>query len=370
MKKIRNRSFSSWKIIYVMSKIASSFLFSILIFLEASSAVAGPGVATYESLLQAIRETRAASQSRIETAVEQEKVREAWETGKLIDEHVLQHKERADYGEQVVIKLARDLGTSETELKYMLQFARAYPIRRPADELTWSHYEALLSLNDPGEREEVAKEAVRQRWNRDRVREEVRRRQHRTQASAKFPEITPGPLYTYRIIRLKDHLKIDLGFGVYLDLPEKDARKFKEGDMVQVRRDKRHATSKEEEASGIRHLSPVTNKISSSDLFTYPSIVTQTVDGDTFHALIDLGFGITLAQRVRLRRIDAPEILTADGKEAKAYLEKILARDKGRMIIQSHDLDQHGRPLADVWVKGKPVDQELFDQGLAVRLKE
>ena len=92
--------------------------------------------------------------------------------------------------------------------------------------------------------------------------------------------------------------------------------------------------------------------------------------GDTFHALIDLGFETTLAQRVRLRRIDAPEILTADGKEAKAYLEKILSRDHGRILLQSHDLDQHGRPIADVWVKGKSIDQELLDKGLAVRMSE
>ena len=90
------------------------------------------------------------------------------------------------------------------------------------------------------------------------------------------------------------------------------------------------------------------------------------------------------------RRIDAPEILSAEGKEAKALLETILKRDctarslqasavstrptgaecNGRIVLQSHDLDQHGRPLADVWVKNKPIDQELLDQGLAVPLSE
>mgnify|MGYP001617555093 CR=1 FL=1 len=89
-----------------------------------------------------------------------------------------------------------------------------------------------------------------------------------------------------------------------------------------------------------------------------------------FHALIDLGFETTLAQRVRLRRIDAPEILTAEGKDAKAYLEKILSRDQGRILIKSIDIDQHGRPIADVWVKDQPVDQELLDKGLAVRISE
>ena len=76
-----------------------------------------------------------------------------------------------------------------------------------------------------------------------------------------------------------------------------------------------------------------------------------------------------MAQRVRLRRIDAPEIQSAEGKEAKALIEEILFRDLGQIVLRSHEPDQHGRPIADVWVGGKPVDQELFDQGLAVQLE-
>lgn len=319
-------------------------------------------MATYEGLLQAIRETRAASEARIEAAVEQEKVREAWETGKLIDEHILLHKERANYGEQVLKRLSGDLGASETELGYIVQFFRTYPISPPAEKLSWAHYRELLSINDSKEREEVTKRAAKERWTRDQVREEVRRRRYQTQAPVKLPKITPGPLNTYQIIRLKDRLKIDLGFGIYHDLPEKYAKKFKEGDIVRV------DPSSQGPLSVIARRPKADEAISS--LFTYQATVTQVVDGDTFHALIDLGFGISFAQRVRLRRIDAPEIVTADGKEAKAYLEKILSRDKGRILLQSRELDQHGRPIADVWVKNKPVDQELLDKGLAVRISE
>ena len=342
---------------------APAFLFSsLLIFLIACQGFAALEVATYEGLLHAIRETRAASQARITATVEEEKVREAWETGKLIDEYILLNKERAQYGERVLRHLSYDLGTSQTELSFMLQFARAYPIYWPANKLSWSHYQALLSLNDPKERDEVTKEAIEKGWNRDQVREEVRRRQLRTETPIELPEITPGPLYTYQITRLKDSLKIDLGFGIYHGVPEKDAHKFKEGDIV-------HASPSLRSASGGEAIS-LLKDASPSDLYTYSAVVTQVVDGDTFHALIDLGFGVTVAQRVRLRRIDAPEILTAAGKDAKALLEKILSRDNGRITLQSHDLDQHGRPIADVWVKNKPVDQELLDQGLAVRISE
>ena len=340
-----------------------------LIILAASlSLAASPRVATYEGLLQAIRETRAASEARIETAVEQEKVREAWETGKLIDEHILHHKDRADYDKEVMPKLANDLGTSESELYRMLKFARAYPsILAAPPELSWAHYRELLAVDDEKQRMATEKEAADKHWSQRELREEIRRRRLApTEEPTELSAIAPGPLYTYQIIRLKDRLKVDLGFGAYFDLPEKDAKKFKEGDIVSVVGAPLVGARQSGQAQGLPLR--ILKDASASDLFTYSAVVTQVVDGDTFHALLDLGFGVTLAQRVRLRRIDAAEIETAEGKEARAYLEKILHRDQGRILMRSVDIDQHGRPIADVWVQGKPVDQELLDQGLAVTI--
>jgi endonuclease YncB( thermonuclease family) len=325
----------------------SLFLFSNLVFAQ-SPAVS---VQTYDQLLQAIRQTRTASQQRIEAAVRAEKVREAWETGKLIDEHILLQKERQKYGEQIIDRLAKDLQTDASEIRRMVEFARTYPIHVPAHELSWSHHQALLALNDNKEREEVAKEAETKKWTRDQVREEVRRRNSgvKRTLSSLLEEIHPGPLYTYQIAGLGGQLKIDLGFGLYRDLSGKDAKKFKEGNLVTLQKGK-------------------LKKAGPAPLYTYAALVTQVVDGDTFHALIDLGFETTLAQRVRLRRIDAPELVSAEGKQAKAALEEILKRDKGLILLQSRDLDQHGRPIADVWVKGKSVDQEMLDENLAVKI--
>ncbi len=333
-----------------------------------------PQVKSYDQLLAAIRATRNASQARIEAIVEQEKVREAWETGRLIDEHVLQHQERADYGTQVIVRLAGDLVMSERELYYMLEFYRAYPILPLTAELSWSHYRDLLSVNDRKERNALAEEAAEKQWNQKEVRQAVREVKARkgtgpspaSISGAGIPaepdvlkDIAPGPLDTFQIIRLEDNLKIDLGFGIYRDLPEENTQNLKEGDIVQL------TSSKTKEGFTLSVV-----RCPLSDLYTYRAKVTQVVDGDTFHALIDLGFGTTMAQRVRLRRIDAPEIESKEGKDAKAALEKILARDQGRVILQSRELDQHGRPIADVWVEGKSIDQELLDQGLAVKMED
>ena len=291
-----------------------------------------PVVQTYDQLVSAIREARAASGQRITVAIEGEKVREAWETGKLIDEHILLHKERADYGQQVIGRLAKDLETSQTEISFMLQFARAYPIHWPANKLSWSHYQALLSLNDPKEREEVTKEAVKHGWSRDRLREEVRRRGARPEPEPKPLEAKPGTLHTYRVVRdfvgkNKNELVVDLGFSNYLKLEKK--LKFHDGDIVQLVKGKLRKSE----------------SLKEQDLYTFEAEVIRVLDGDTFAASVDLGFGFTTVQTLRLRGLDAPELETAEGQEAKKFLEMSLRGDR-RSTKQSPRLLRSLRSLA------------------------
>jgi len=102
---------------------------------------------TYSVLRAAVRRAIALGKERAVAAVEREKVRTSWEIGKLILEHILLNQDRADYGKKIVGKLAKDLGISRTELNYMVEFARTYPIVRPAGQLSWSHHQSLLSIN-------------------------------------------------------------------------------------------------------------------------------------------------------------------------------------------------------------------------------
>ena len=269
-----------------MNKASSLLLSSFLIFLAVpqGSAAPAPEVATYEGLLRAIREIRAASEARIETAVEQEKVREAWETGKLIDEHILLNKERADYGKRVIQRLGKDLAIGRTELYYMLEFARTYPIVPAQGQLSLAHYKELLSVNDETAREEFEKKAMKENWSQRRIRREINKRNASPSPSPEqtkdpLPVITPGPLNTYQVIKLKDFLKIDLGFGIYHDLPEKDAGKFKEGDIVQWNVGARspRPLTQGGETPPLQKLPNATN----ADLYTYPALVTQVTDGDS-----------------------------------------------------------------------------------------
>lgn len=324
-----------------------------------------PEVKTYDQLVHAIRESRAASQKRVEQAVDQEKVREAWETGKLIDAHVLQHKARADYGKQVLERLAKDLEASQSELSFNLQFARAYPIYWPANKLSWSHYQALLSINDPKEREEVTKEAEEKHWTRDQLRDEVRRRQSKKIPAPEKLKAAPGKPGTYRLVKAvegpyKGQLALDLGFSNYYR--SETLGRFSEGDILQMISSKSTAEASEQTLKQVK-------SSAAADLFTYQAYVLKVIDGDTFDAVVDLGFGFTTVQKLRLRALDAPEVLSSEGREAKAFLEKAVKKAGGTVLIKTVKSDKYDRYLTDLWAGGLYVNQALLDEAFAVRVE-
>jgi micrococcal nuclease len=59
-------------------------------------------------------------------------------------------------------------------------------------------------------------------------------------------------------------------------------------------------------------------------IYIYKAELIRVVDGDTVELLIDQGFSNFTKQTMRLYGIDAPEMRTAAGKEAKAWLWEAL----------------------------------------------
>ena len=78
--------------------------------------------------------------------------------------------------------------------------------------------------------------------------------------------------------------------------------------------------------------------------------ITKVVDGDTLDAIIDLGFGITIKERIRIAAIDAPETRTRNlhekklGFEAKAWLKKHIEYCDN-VIIKTEKEGKYGRIL-------------------------
>ena len=86
-------------------------------------------------------------------------------------------------------------------------------------------------------------------------------------------------------------------------------------------------------------------------IYIYKADLIRVVDGDTVDLIIDLGFDTSRKERFRLYGIDAPEMNTAEGKEAKAWLLEAL-QPLGAIYIQTIQLstkakrDKYGRFLA------------------------
>jgi micrococcal nuclease len=103
--------------------------------------------------------------------------------------------------------------------------------------------------------------------------------------------------------------------------------------------------------------------------------VTNVVDGDTIDVIIDLGFDILFASRVRLAGIDTPESRTKDkmekvlGLEAKDYLKKML-KDAKSVVIKTEKMnssEKYGRILGWVYINGdtESVNDKMINDGYA-----
>ena len=103
--------------------------------------------------------------------------------------------------------------------------------------------------------------------------------------------------------------------------------------------------------------------------------VKNVVDGDTIDVIIDLGFDILFASRVRLAGIDTPESRTTDkaekalGLEAKEYLKKYL-KDAKSVVIRTEKMDsseKYGRILGWVYVNGESesLNNKMINDGYA-----
>lgn len=107
----------------------------------------------------------------------------------------------------------------------------------------------------------------------------------------------------------------------------------------------------------------------------YVKEVTKVVDGDTIDVIIDLGFSILYASRVRLAGIDTPESRTSDkfekelGLESKKYLADRIKAAKN-VVIRTEKLDsseKYGRILAWVYLDGESnsINNQMIQKGYA-----
>lgn len=100
--------------------------------------------------------------------------------------------------------------------------------------------------------------------------------------------------------------------------------------------------------------------------------ILKIVDGDTIDAEINLGFGVIITQRIRLKNINTAETRTLNleekkkGLEAKEWLKKELSRE-GEWIIETTKEDKYGRYLGILYCVEDPVtvNERMLNEGIA-----
>lgn len=142
-----------------------------------------------------------------------------WQVGSRVRRELLKEK-RADYGEQIVSALGRQLesefgkGFAEKNLRRMIQFAEVFPNREIVvsliRQLTWTHFIALIPLKDPLQRDFYAEMCRVEHWSVRTLRSRIDGMLfERTALSKKPDQLIEKEL---KALRGKDRLTPDLVF--------------------------------------------------------------------------------------------------------------------------------------------------------------
>ena len=290
-------------------------------------------------------------------------VRTYHEAGRLIVEHLLQNKDRADYGGKLFARLAEDTGISNRTLHECAQFARCFPIVRTCAQLGWAQCRLLCQVGDPAQRQTLLRAAVKQGWTALQLAERVRPLNAAAAAELADDEestdstTTPDLLKPKRgkpgfyplVSRTAGHganeataLAVDLGFKMFLplaSLPGPALRNAKPGDIVHV------------DAEGRLTLDAQATK---ADLYTYRALEVRVVDGDTLAVTLDLPPFNHIDKKLRLRGLNCPEMDTAAGKAAKRFVQTLI-RPETEVIVTTTKPDKYDRYLADVFLVSPAV---------------
>jgi endonuclease YncB( thermonuclease family) len=267
---------------------------------------------------------------------------------------------RAQYGTRLIREMSKALsrkhgpGFSKTNLERMRQFYTFHPIAPVAGQLKWTDYVELMPVRDEKTRKRLEARILKEGLKSKDIRRVVRRLN--TSQSHKDTEshVTEKPLpplkrptglkvNTFSLSPLKVKLKdgdvlIDCGFFVSWPVPKGELKNL-----------------------------DITDAMS----YTYSALIDRVVDGDTLLVLIEVGFGIIVRDRLRLRGINCPEVSTPEGVKAKKFVEKLLPVGS-TIVLQSHKCatDIYGRFVVDVFFAKTPGHQDTktpaFDDASAI----
>ena len=124
-----------------------------------------------KKFLQQIETIISSSQEKAIRSVDSVRVIMYWEIGKVIFEEEQHGKERAGYGEFLIISISNALqpqygsGFSVRQLERYRQFYRTFPITSALrTQFSWTHYKTLISVNNEDKRTFYIAETEKNNW--------------------------------------------------------------------------------------------------------------------------------------------------------------------------------------------------------------
>ncbi len=322
-----------------------------------------------QTLVETIRTEIEAGKERAYLAMEQEKRLTYWNVGKHIKEHLLKNEQRADYATYLVPQLSQELEISRSVLFDSVLFFEQYPrIVPPEGQLTWTHIRVLVHVPESIARKALEKEIISEKLSVRDLRKLVKSTKTKYKKD-KIPtlKVERGKPHIYCLKKLQGQTMVDLGFRVYMKSP------FAEFEKESPKKETIGKTEKLDQS--YRFIPAGPEKVPH---YTYKAYVIEVIDGDTLWVNIDLGFDMWSNQKLRLKGINTRELQSAEGQNAKEYME---AKLKGCefIAIKTYWRDKFTRYLADIFYKksekdflnlvnnGKHLNQELLNEELAVK---
>ncbi len=109
-------------------------------------------------------------------------------------------------------------------------------------------------------------------------------------------------------------------------------------------------------------------------LYHYKALITSVYDGDTVTAELDLGMKtMVTGEKLRLHRINAPEMRGVEKVEGKVSRDYLRGRILGQTVLVETFRDKrgkYGRYIAEIWLPENDgytnINDELVAQGHAV----
>jgi len=105
-------------------------------------------------------------------------------------------------------------------------------------------------------------------------------------------------------------------------------------------------------------------------MYIYSLKIKSIYDGDTLTGVVDLGFGINMDIKVRLARINTPELRTKDKNEkikgyaARDFLRQFLDKYKKSLRIRTVEKGKYGRWIGEILIdlSKHEWDEDIVDE--------